>query len=510
MANQRSHLAIVGFSIIGSEMALLGMSRYGPGLSADSIAYLGIARNLILGQGFHTFEGNEVTWWPPLYPSLLAAVASVLHIDPLGVIVVLNAITFGLIIYLSGRIFAAAFAPMPWLIYVGLVCTLLSPVLLVAVTYMWSEPIFILLSLLFLAALVAHWQQQTASSLAFMIACAALAALQRYAGITLIATGVLALLVQGSQSWRRRLAEAAVFALAASTPLALWLVRNYTVDGTLLGPRPPSQVSLLEAMLRASGIVSAAILPWRLALPLFGILALLVIIVAVVIAHRTAWIRASTAFPWSAAGGMFAAVYTTWVVVSAARTDFGILDRRLLSPTYMPLLIVILSMTYWLITAVQHKWVKASKWVQVFVGSLFLLWFFYPARLEFNMMKQRFYQGAGGYNSQEWHESHLMQYVQHNGLVHCKIVYSNIPDAIYLFTDLIALMSPRAYSIETGAATGVQARLPDSWPPVGACLVWMNGFDRPYLFTPEQLSAERRLIPQAVFQDGAIYTFADR
>jgi hypothetical protein len=167
-------------------------------------------------------------------------------------------------------------------------------------------------------------------------------------------------------------------------------------------------------------------------------------------------------------------------------------------------------MTYWLITAVQHQWAKASKWVQVFAGAVFLLWLLYPARLEFELMGDRFDQGAGGYNTRTWHESPLMHFVQDDGLARCKTVYSNIPDAIYLFTDLVALMSPRAYSMETGGATGIQDPLPDSWPPAGACLVWMNGFDRPYLFTPEQLSAERSLIPVAVFQDGAVYTVADR
>ncbi len=76
-------LALAFFALLGAILIYLATSNYIVGISADSIAYISTARNLIAGEGFVRFDGNPVLVWPPMYPLLLALIGSVFKIDPL-------------------------------------------------------------------------------------------------------------------------------------------------------------------------------------------------------------------------------------------------------------------------------------------------------------------------------------------------------------------------------------------------------------------------------------------
>lgn len=88
-----------------------------------------------------------------------------------------------------------------------------------------SDLLFICLCLWFLHML------DIKQSLGMLIPLASLASLVRYAGITLIATGVIVLV------WRREWRRAVWFTILSSLPLGLWLLRNWIATGTLVGPR---------------------------------------------------------------------------------------------------------------------------------------------------------------------------------------------------------------------------------------------------------------------------------
>ena len=59
----------------------------------DGVGYRAIADSLLDGRGFGYFLENPVTVWPPIWPSLLYALAKVTPLDTLGAAVVLNAVT---------------------------------------------------------------------------------------------------------------------------------------------------------------------------------------------------------------------------------------------------------------------------------------------------------------------------------------------------------------------------------------------------------------------------------
>ena len=91
--------AVLGFIVIQ-----LFTHSGGIGISPDSIAYTGTARNLIAGKGFTEFSGGAMVSFPLLYPFFLAAIMFVTQTDIIVVAPYLNGLLFAVLIFLSGTI----------------------------------------------------------------------------------------------------------------------------------------------------------------------------------------------------------------------------------------------------------------------------------------------------------------------------------------------------------------------------------------------------------------------
>ena len=68
MLSTKYKLALVFFALLGVILVFLSTSRYGAGLSPDSVGYISIARNLITGAGFTSYDGSPLIVQPPLFP----------------------------------------------------------------------------------------------------------------------------------------------------------------------------------------------------------------------------------------------------------------------------------------------------------------------------------------------------------------------------------------------------------------------------------------------------------
>jgi len=149
-------LALIGISLIGAATLLL-TTRWGIGLSPDSITYIGAARSLLMGNGLSvpTYSGqfSPMTHFPPLFSGLLSVIGSI-GIAPLEGARWLNAIFFaanialvGVIVYFStGSIFLSLLG--------SVLMVVLFP-MVQAHSMAWSEPLFIFFGFLglFLLAL---------------------------------------------------------------------------------------------------------------------------------------------------------------------------------------------------------------------------------------------------------------------------------------------------------------------------------------------------------------------
>ena len=252
----RFSLLLAGLGILGTAIVLLRVA-HGVGVSGDAKYYIELARALSEGsRGLEWLAGQatELVWedysrwtgptrfplltstsWPPLYPALLA-ISGGFAFDARSVAGPFNAVTFGLTIFVAGQWLRAAVRSR-FLIVLG--CSLIAFSVTVAWWASWafSETTFILLTVLALLNVSKFLKSEQPSALMWAAAFSALACLVRYPGVVLALTVVPLLALQPGPTLREKLQRIGAYLMISTGPLALWLLRNYLVTGTLTGPR---------------------------------------------------------------------------------------------------------------------------------------------------------------------------------------------------------------------------------------------------------------------------------
>ena len=102
--SHRFYMGIVlAIAVSGMIVIVWSTSTFGPGIGPDSVGYLSAGQNLAAGNGLNMFDGAPLIDWPPLLPFIVAAVDT-LGISPVQFIRFLNALLFGLMIFMYGRL----------------------------------------------------------------------------------------------------------------------------------------------------------------------------------------------------------------------------------------------------------------------------------------------------------------------------------------------------------------------------------------------------------------------
>ena len=226
-------LFLAGLAALAAVGAWVRELPYGVGLSPDSVAYVSAARNLLAGKGFMLFISDSWIGWPPLFPIVLAGLG-LFGADPLAMAGPLNAMTFGAIVFVTTQ-WLRRQDRFPFLAaWTGCALAVSPPLVLVA-THAWSEPLFILFTVLGLIRLDRYLATGQRGPWLEAVLYAALACLTRYLGLALVLAGAGVLLGAPATPFRRRAARALAFAGLALAPLGLWLLRNAWVVGSPTG-----------------------------------------------------------------------------------------------------------------------------------------------------------------------------------------------------------------------------------------------------------------------------------
>jgi len=216
----------------------------------DSSTYIGVARNLtsdeqrvhgITSPFSHELSGlspdeavanighQPVTAWPPLYPASLAA-GSIVSLSIESMARLINALAFGIVAALTAvmvlRLGGSAIAA-------GLAAVLfscgISTVTVFAIA--GTEPLYLALQVGALVVAGSLARRVTIGSGVAFVALAAGAALARYVGVAVVATGVLMVWTTAAPVSRvRRLAVGGSMAVAV-LPVAAWLLNVRNVPG---------------------------------------------------------------------------------------------------------------------------------------------------------------------------------------------------------------------------------------------------------------------------------------
>ena len=236
-------------SLLGAGLVLARQISYGVGLDWDPVYYISVARNLAGGDGFTGFNGDIYLLHPPLYPLLLAA-AGLLVIDPYTVAGPVNAAIFGLTIYVAGRYLRQRLQSALLVVWACLALAFSIPLAWTA-SQAYSEPLFILLTVLTLIQTDRFLAQGKSSALIWVGIFTALALLTRYMGIVLPALVVVLLIFRRGATVPEQLKNICLYLPIAAAPLALWMLRNSLATGSVTGDRnyiSPTLPEILEGV----------------------------------------------------------------------------------------------------------------------------------------------------------------------------------------------------------------------------------------------------------------------
>ena len=220
----RYTLLLVVLSALGGALVLAREITYGVILHWDSISYISTARNLLAGQGFLQMTGGRLGLWSPLYPVLLAA-ASLNVFDPYAVAGPLNALVFGLTVFVTGRWLQRRLASRFLALWGCLAVMWAVPVGAIA-AWALSESIFILLVMLSLIRVEAFLRDGRLASLMQAGILTALVLVTRFVGIALPVAVAPLLLVQRHASLGKNLKRLIAYEAMACSLLGLWIGRH--------------------------------------------------------------------------------------------------------------------------------------------------------------------------------------------------------------------------------------------------------------------------------------------
>lgn len=502
-------LFLILLSLIGTGIALLATSRYGAGISPDSVGYIATARHLADGIGYISYDNAPLLVQPPLYPTILGIIDFAFDVDPLASANFVSAIFFGLALFLSSILFIKNLTPS--LAYFGTLSLLVS-IPLITVTFMaWSEPPFVFFVALYLFALSMYLEKKDLKSILLLSLSVAFACLTRYIGVVLVLTGILSILIIHHDSLKTKLLSASIFLLISILPISIWIGRNYVLSKTLFGPRSPSLHSLSGNIRYALDTILQWFVPGRIVYNR-PILLLLGFIVAILIGVVFVWAKTpiTTLLKQTPPFVIFMLIlifgYTGFIIISSTTTNYDRINDRLLSPIVIPTTLLVFFIIE--ILSNQLKEHYPTKPVELLLTTCIVLWLIYPARATVLEVVSQFQEGSG-YSSKAWKNSQTIQYIRENNLSTCT-VYTNGADVTYLLLNKSVKSIP---SKSSGANTIADtSSLEYIFPKENkTCLIWFNQITwRTYLFTPDEILSVTNLEQSVQLDDGTIYIISKK
>ena len=302
----------------------------------------------------------------------------------------------------------------------------------------WTEPLFVLWTLLALIQLAAFLNRGERTALLSAAGLTALAALTRYPGVVLIGTGVLLLLARRAPPLATRLKQAIVFGAVASVPLLAVLAYNWAVSDTLTGARPGSEQPLSDGLSRAADVFQAWAIPPNA--PdgfgyLLGMVAGLVMLAAGAIVVldwsrlRHEWHRLGPVLPF----GVFAGAYLVFIVaIVPFMTPLKDALLRFLLPIYVPLLLAGVFLLDRLLSIKAAGWMRAVRYgLAALVGLTALAHIGFSARENLTITDKARVGGFEDwtYNGRYWASSEAINYIRDHPIE--DRLYSNSPALLW-------------------------------------------------------------------------------
>jgi hypothetical protein len=430
----------IGLLVVGGIWLLAYSTPKGLGLNDDAIAYIAGARSILNGNGYREAwlaSNGPVTQFPPGFPAALALIGFVTGLDPLRGARALNGLLFGLNVALTGwvgwRMTASRIAG-----FLAAALILLNSSLLYVHTRAMSEPLYIFLTLVSFLLLDYYFERSKnyfLVALGFVLGWAYLA---RYAGLSLLATMMAVMLILHG-NWRERLRSVGTLSLSAFPWILAWSVRNRVIGGNftnrVLGWHPITLENWelgvktfadflvpLRSMRRTINHITA------LSFEIILLVIAAVIIVWVLYRGWPYFFRPAQALrpdTLTFTNALYIIAYLSALMLTMTLFDPATkFQVRILSPTYVPLLLLLVALGTWLWRKKHIIWKPV-----IFLCAAGLLAMFANGQV---IDVQGFRKGGDAFAGERWFASEAIEAL--NEIPPDVLILSNEPGVVYLYT----------------------------------------------------------------------------
>lgn len=491
----KSNIDSLFAALIGFVLVILLTSHSGLGISPDSIYYMSTADSFLAGKGFYQFDNMPFVMFPVFYPITLSLVKLVFGVLFLKVMPIFNAILFGITIFISGLILEQS-NHTKWLKWLVLLIISSSPGLLEVYTMLWSETLFITEVIIFMYCSKLYFEKLTIKHLLIMALISAITAETRLAGVSILATGGLLILLNRNLKWEKKFTHALVYGLISISLFVINLLRNASLTQTLTGNRQKGVTPFL-VNLKYYGLVLSDWLPFSNHTGAYSIILgfLFLTIIGFVFLYRLWSAKEHHTYEKIAVG--FTLMYSFFMLAVATLSRFETINNRLLSPFYIP---CILTISFYLASILR---LALTKKVRIAFTLLFLLVSFATISQYANAYHVTYLEnkegGIGGYSDDDWMvNSGLLNYLNTNPsfFKEDKTIYSNAAHAVYFRTQQhVQILPERKYQHLVNEFNEMPSQL----------LIWFNNEDNPEVLTLQEVASTKNLQIIGKFNDGVIY-----
>jgi hypothetical protein len=482
--------AIIGFLVIQ-----LWAGHSGIGVSPDSVVYMSTAANIRHHGAINDFTGTPMMDFPAGYPVFLSGIMLMTGLQPMQFATMLNGLLFGVLIFLSGWMMERFSNRNRTYKILLLSIIVLSPCLLEVYSMVWSETLFLLLSLLFIRTARRYHLTHSMGAMTLLGLIAAVACVMRYAGVSLILLGGFLMITDRGINWGKKALHMLLFGLISISLAALNVYRNHLVTGTLTGYREKA-VTGLGKNLQYFGSVCCDWLPFfddPYKYPaIVGVICLLVCLAA----YLYRLIGQHDEYSYDQIATSYFLVYAFFLLIIASVSRFQQLDSRLMSPLFIPWL---WGSSSWVPSVLARLEKRKRRWLAglALVAAACMeygQWDLY--KFNWNGIH---YAGIPGYTEDSWTKSPTMDFVRKHPELHQSTpVYSNAYEGIWFFTGLVTDLVPHK---------DLPWDIKDLMKEDHFYVVWFDDALNTDLLTIQAISQTKHLENEYHFNDGAVYYF---
>lgn len=467
----------------------------GIGISPDSVVYVSVAENISKHARFVDFNEWPLVDFPAGYPCFLALCSWLSGLPVLRVLPWVNGILFSAVMVLASIIISYHTKSSRLYKLLFLLLLACSPCLLEVYSMAWSETLFIFWILLFMIAARAYLRAQTVLTILLMGLVAALAFVTRYAGISVVITGGLLILLDGELTMAKKIKHALLFGITSISLATINLVHNMRITGNPTGVREKALRSFSDNIAQFCEVIGS----WFPFMQGHGTLVIILsglIFMAGICKLLYRSLQQQYFHTIETIIACFFIVYLLFMLTIASVSRFEDMSGRLLSPAYIPVLLIA---TSWIVPF-YRKLTQAKKYILLAIAICFYsAWQYHHYQLNAEAWDGIKDAGIPGYTEDSWTQSPTVHFIRQNKAAFPGTVYSNANDAVYFLTGLHAMPLPHK---ELSLEKHVFLQHPSFY------LIWFNDGENPDLVGLDFIKRHKQLQSVRSFGDGAIYFFS--